>query len=143
MKCLTAKRPPAKRRAARVKKSEVAGALENTVHAAIAAFLDTVLIPPTIYTTVPGGDGRMTTVPGYKSGFPDIIVLPSRSLLIRGVPVIGLEVKRSSGGVVSEKQIKMHEALHLNGTRVFVVRSIDDVRLALAECLLPTRERIW
>ena len=48
---------------------------EDEVHRAVATYLDLVLSPEATYTTIPGGHRVMTTAPGYRRGFPDILIV--------------------------------------------------------------------
>ena len=124
-----------KRKSVRLQKHP--GAVESVVHSAIVAYLEAVLIFPTWFTTIPGGHRRRTTTPGYKSGCPDILIIPPK---LRGLPIIMLELKRERGGVVSKKQIECHSDLRFNGVHVAVVRSIDEVRLVFEKVGLCTKE---
>lgn len=71
---------------------------------------------------------------GAVAGFPDLIVLP-----FAHVGPLFLEVK-AAGGYASAAQKDVHGRLRALGYRVAVVRSIDDVREALAGWGVWTRE---
>ncbi|EDM70812.1 hypothetical protein RAZWK3B_16760 [Roseobacter sp. AzwK-3b] len=72
---------------------------------------------------------------GALPGFPDLIVLPYAN-----IGALFFEVK-AEGNYADKNQRDMHEALRALGYRVAVVRSIDDVREALAEWGVGTTER--
>ena len=80
-------------------------------------------------------DGAMAKAAGQVSGYPDIEVLLHAK---NGGPVF-FEVK-SRTGRLSNSQAVMHDRLDALGYRVAVVRSIDDVRAALASWGVWTRE---
>ncbi len=60
-----------------------------------------------------------------ESGIPDI------TLIYHGI-YIGLEVKTKTGRPTKD-QVKMHERMHKNGAKVFIVRSISDVQVIMAD----------
>ena len=71
---------------------------------------------------------------GAVTGFPDLVVLPWAH-----VGPMFFEVK-APGGYPSGAQRDLHERLDGLGYRVAVVRSVDDVRAALAAWGVATRE---
>lgn len=71
---------------------------------------------------------------GALPGFPDLIVLTY-------VGALFLEVK-VEGNYADKNQKAMHESMRALGFKVAVVRSIDDVREALAEWGVGTTERV-
>ena len=60
-----------------------------------------------------------------ETGIPDITVI------YRGV-YVGLEVKTKKGKLTKDQKV-MHERMKKNGIIVRVVRSVDDVKIALTE----------
>lgn len=117
---------------------------ESQIQRSIVAYLRSVL-PDAITHHSPnegvrGGragylDGAMAKAAGQVAGFPDIVTLIHAKL---GGPVF-FEVK-SATGRVSTAQAVLHEKLEHLGYRVAVVRSIDEVRAALAGWGIWTRE---
>ena len=71
---------------------------------------------------------------GMSPGFPDVIVLPWAHM-----PVMLFEVK-SEGGRLTQGQRATHEHLRTLGHKIAVVRSVDDVREALADWGIASRE---
>ena len=72
---------------------------------------------------------------GYSAGTPDILV-------IDGGRAVWLELKAPKGRV-SDAQRACHEALHLAGAIVHVVRSLDEAIAALRWSCVPLREDRW
>ena len=60
-----------------------------------------------------------------ESGIPDI------TAIYRGV-YVGLEVKTKVGRLTKDQKV-MHERMHRNGVKVVIVRSVDEVKMVLAE----------
>jgi hypothetical protein len=60
-----------------------------------------------------------------ESGIPDI------TAIYRGV-YVGLEVKTKTGRLTKDQKV-MHARMNKNGVQVFIVRSVDDVKEALAK----------
>lgn len=97
-------------------------ALEGDLHRAVAQFLDLMAKRyGFVWTTVPGGDGRMTRAPGYRAGWPDVLLIWPRAIASM------IELKREKGGVVSEAQSEVGAALRTVSCLVTVARSIEDV----------------
>jgi hypothetical protein len=93
---------------------------EDVIQDAIVRYLRTIL-PRAITFAVPNG---RTKVSGITRGAPDLCVA------LPGGGVLWFEVKTKSG-VVDREQKAFHARLVEAGHLVAVVRSIDDVRLAL------------
>lgn len=72
---------------------------------------------------------------GAVTGFPDLLVLPYAN-----IGALFFEVK-AEGNYATTEQKAVHEQMRDLGYRVAVVRSIDDVRDALAEWGVGTTER--
>jgi hypothetical protein len=66
---------------------------------------------------------------GMRAGSPDLILV--RLAPSTGLPV-AIELKRTTGGRVSEPQAAMHEALRYAGWHVIVARGCDDALAQLA-----------
>lgn len=114
---------------------------EEALHASIAQYLDLALPQHATWTTFPaGGGGRLRGAilkgAGLRTGWPDIQILVRNSPYDSALPssrFIGFELKRPSGGTVSQKQIATHAAIRNSGGEVYVVRSIEEVYQALTE----------
>lgn len=93
-------------------------ALERQDHAAVAKFLDLALPPSFWWTTVPGGDGKMTTVPGYVSGTPDILLIErAEEHGLWSTNVYWIELKRR-GKKPTDEQALVHATLRAMGHQV-------------------------
>jgi hypothetical protein len=60
-----------------------------------------------------------------ESGIPDI------TCIYRGV-YVGLEVKTKTGRLTKDQKV-MHDRMHKNGVKVVIVRSVNDVKVVLAD----------
>ena len=107
---------------------------ESALQMQVVHALDWSLPPEAIVLVIPGGNGRATTAPGYKSGSPDTFVV------YRG-RVIFLELKRLKGGRLSPEQEDLHKRLMLCGAVVLVGRTLDQVMDQL-RALIPLRGRV-
>lgn len=67
---------------------------------------------------------------GVKTGFPDILIMvpPSERLRKMGYHACAVELKRISGGKVSDDQIRCIEALEDIGVCVIVAYGADDAK---------------
>ena len=72
------------------------------------------------YTSIPGGHGRMTRLPGYQSGAPDILIIS------RDAPPVAIELKAGKKGT-TQTQDDCHSLLRAAGAVVGVCRSVDEV----------------
>jgi len=112
--------------------------IESGIQRSIVQYLRTV-IPHSVVMAIPNGSQRTKTgrpanaVPGFLPGAPDLVVA-----LPRG-GVLWVEVK-SPVGRVSENQLLVHGLLTAAGHNCVVVRSVDDMRQALAFLKIETRE---
>lgn len=113
---------------------------ESKIQKAIVEYLRAVL-PNALVMAIPNGSQRTASgrpanaVAGLLPGAPDLCVaLPNGKTLF-------LEVK-SDKGRVSDNQILVHGLLNSLGHTVPVVRSVEDVRQALAFLNIPTKEKL-
>jgi len=128
---------------------------EDTLHACVKDALDTLLIPPAEWTTMPAGGyglsaaaaGRLARL-GLKRGWPDLI-------LVHAARVYGIELKTRTGRLSKTRivrtrrggprvlvgQEEMHPRLEAAGMPIAVCRSLDDVLLALRKWRVPLRAR--
>ena len=117
---------------------------ERGIQRAVVAYLRQVLPGAIVHHSVneqalSGADRRAAAIAmrnakldGMLPGWPDIEVLTETRTLF-------FEVKRE-GGRLTPSQSRIHEEIRALGYSVAVVRSIEDVREALAEWAVPTRE---
>lgn len=98
------------------------------------------ICPRAVVAHVPNGGKRSVAEAarfkraGVLAGFPDLIMMAPgcRTLLI--------ELKATKNGSLSPAQRELHEILRANGYIVSGCKSIDDVRSALVDAGIPTRE---
>lgn len=107
---------------------------ERRLQSAVAQYLDAVLTPETFATCIPGGDGGVTTAPGYKPGTPDYLIVH------RGWAHF-IELKNEKGRA-SKKQGACWEAISRTGAPCVVARSVDDIAHWLATWRIPTRGKL-
>lgn len=112
---------------------------EAQLHKAAADLLDTILLPPAIYSTFPSGWGKLATATagrlrgcGLKAGFPDLIIIFNGR-------VTGIELK-TEDGALSKVQKAMFAKLGEAGMRIYICRNTDDVIGVLEQTSLPHRK---
>ncbi len=76
---------------------------EEILHRHVAQFLDVVIKPPMIWTTIPAGGGGLIRgaklkAMGLKKGWPDILIIAP------GPVVLGIELKRTDGRQSDEQR---------------------------------------
>lgn len=111
---------------------------EDKIQLAILEYLEAVLPNAFVHHSPNGGrrsitEGRRFKMLGVVAGFPDLILCPGNGRTYL------LEIK-SPTGRVSPEQRDVMDRLHHLGVEGAVVRSVDDVRLALKAWNLTTRE---
>lgn len=112
--------------------------IESGIQRSIVQYLRTV-VPGSVVMAIPNGSQRTAkghpanAVPGFLAGAPDLVVALS------GGGVLWVEVK-SPVGRVSENQVMVHGLLAAAGHNCIIVRSVDDVRKALDDLGIPTKE---
>ncbi len=113
---------------------------EDSIQADIIGFLRAVLPPNEAMAYANPNASRRTeggragnAVPGLTPGIPDL------SIVIRNGRIFYFEVK-AKDGKLSEAQQRMMDRLETMGVPAMVVRSIEDVRAALADWKIKTRE---
>jgi hypothetical protein len=109
---------------------------EDTLHIAVARFLNLALPAGTFWTTIPTGNlsrfqAQRMKAKGYRPGTPDIVI-------IFNYQAYWLELK-AKDGVVSDEQRAAHFALHAAGAHVGIARSLSNVQLWLQEWGIPLR----
>ena len=127
-------------------------AAEDELHAATARALDTLLLPPAMWTTFPAGNvplppqyaAKLSRL-GLKRGWPDVL------LVHRGI--YGIELKRP-GGVLSKTRVgrtsrgalrvlvgqeDVFPCLEAAGMRIAVCRSVPEVLAQLQAWGVPLR----
>lgn len=121
---------------------------EESLHVAVARFLDAALCPPTWWTSIDHGAGKlspragaMAKARGVRKGLPDVLVIhPSPSVLPSCI-VIGIEIKAAKGRQ-SQEQREVDAAFDAAGARYRVCRSIEDVAAVLRANDIPLRARV-
>jgi len=105
---------------------------EAQLQVAVARYLDAVLRPPVLWTSIDAGAGKMRPRTanqrkrrGVKKGWPDILIMAP------GPSVMGLELKTSKGTLLPE-QIAMEQAFFNCKAWFVTCRSVNDVERALA-----------
>lgn len=111
-------------------------ASEHQIQSAIVAYLDAVLPPGVRVVGVSNNPrsrvmGGREKARGMRRGFPDLMLTGRYHAL--------LEVKRK-GGTLRREQTEWRDWAVDNGVAYAVVRSIEDVRAALASWRIVTRE---
>jgi hypothetical protein len=121
---------------------------ERPIQRAVVAYLRQVLPDALVHHSVneqalSGRDRKAAAIAmrnakldGMVPGFPDVIVLPWAH-----IPLMFFEVK-AEGAYTTPTQREVHSRLETLGYRVAVVRSVDDVREALAAWGIGTREAV-
>lgn len=109
---------------------------ERAFQAAVFRFLDIALPQDKtiFYSAIPGGDGKVTLAPGYKSGLMDVL------LIKRGVAHF-IELKTQSG-VVSTAQRDCADAVRWAGARHGIARTLLDVENHLRAWDFPLRAEV-
>jgi hypothetical protein len=108
---------------------------EESLHIAVAQFLDLALPDDAVWTTIPAGGGGKVRgahlkAMGYKPGWPDILVV------YRG-RTICIELK-APGGTLSKPQKALHPRLTLAGALVYTAKRIEEVE-GFLRVLMPLR----
>lgn len=124
----------------RAKARAVAIATENAVQAAVIGYLQAVL-PDVFVAAIPNAAARKrggragNAVPGLRPGVPDLFfIMPKHDSTVYFV-----EIKRP-GGVLSKAQLECHKELRQRGAHVTTVESVDEMRAALEDWNILTRE---
>ncbi len=120
---------------------------EEAIHAAIVEYLRTMLPAAWLVHHSPNGGARVAervraAKMGTIAGWPDLEV--KGRIYEDGKPEgypfnVYFEVK-APRGTLSDEQIAVHDRLRDIGDRVFVVRSIDEVRRVAWDIGLPVRD---
>ena len=111
---------------------------EDTIQAAIVDYLRAV-VPSAVVSSIPLGGLRSKREAaklkwtGALAGIPDLVAA------LPGAVTLWIEVKRPKAGL-TDRQPAIHEALAALGHHVIVAREIADVRTALADLGVATRE---
>lgn len=111
---------------------------EDKLQAQLVRYLNLVLIQPAFCAAVPNGGKRskaeaaIMKATGTRAGMPDLIVVAPECVLF-------LEVKVPKTGTPSAAQKVVAHDLKAMGYQHFYVRSLEDVRDALAAAGITTR----
>lgn len=106
--------------------------LEHALQVAVAQYLAVALRPPTIWTSLDAGAGKMSPITaalrkarGVKAGWPDILVIhPGR--MPNMATVLGIELKAGKGRT-SPAQEDVCLVMRSAGANYAVCRSVDEV----------------
>lgn len=107
---------------------------ERQLQAAVAQYLKAALPADAFFSALPGGDGRMTRAPGYRSGLPDMMVL------YKGQAIF-FELK-SKTGRVTQRQRDAADHITTAGGIAWAVNSLIAVDGILRGSGVPLRARI-
>lgn len=112
---------------------------EATLHKYVAEYLDMVIRPPMVWTTIAhGGGGRVRGAQlkarGLKPGWPDILIIAP------GPNVLGIELK-AKGGSQTPEQRAVETAFHGCKAWYVLCRSVEEVSKAVHFVLKPTAAR--
>jgi hypothetical protein len=114
------------------------GPSENQLHAAVADYLDWMLLPPAFFTTFPAGGyvlprsgAGLLKRKGLKAGFPDII-------LFYDGRTIGIELKVANNKP-TPVQMGTLARLREAGIHCYICRDVDRVQEVLKEEGFPLR----
>jgi hypothetical protein len=112
--------------------------VEEPIHIQIVNYLRAVLPDALVWHPANGGYRNKSDAARFKRmgvipGIPDLILWTGEGR------TFGLEIKTDVGRL-SKEQKAIHEWMKRSGLQVAVVRSIDDVRAALAAWGVETRE---
>jgi hypothetical protein len=122
---------------------------EHQLHRQVAAYLAAALRPPTAWTSIDAGAGKLTRFSatsakarGVKAGWPDILVIHPQPIGCGlGCILVGIELKIRKGRLSAE-QLEVHSSLTMAGARVAVCRSVEDVEALLIRNGVPLRARL-
>lgn len=119
---------------------------EHRLQVAVANYLAVALKPPTIWTSLDAGAGKMSPITaamrkarGVKPGWPDVLIIhPGR--MPHMATVVGIELKATAGRM-SKAQATIAGAMSGAGCEYFLCRSIEGVAKALEMAGIPLHAR--
>lgn len=109
---------------------------ERDLHKTLGEYLDRSLPDDAWHTAIPGGDGRVTTHPAYRSGAPDHLVLWNRQPFFFELKAPDSKTKPSA------VQTETHKRINWAGASVLVARSVKAVEQYLIDKGVPLRGRV-
>jgi hypothetical protein len=119
---------------------------EHALHVAVARYLALALKPPTVWTSLDAGAGKMGAAAagrrkarGVKPGWPDLLVMHHNSPNT-GTIVLGIELKAGTG-TASTAQKAIAKAFYDCDAEYVICRSISEVAAALALADIPLHAR--
>lgn len=107
---------------------------ERQLQSAVAEFLGWALPDGCYFTSIPGGDGRATRAPGWRSGTPDLMIL------WRGRAIF-IELKAPAGRL-SDAQKDAALAITFAGGLAYSARSVEEVEELLRALQIPLRGKV-
>lgn len=108
---------------------------ERQLQSVVSQYLGMALPHDSFFSSLPGGNGRVTTTPGYRSGLLDMLIL------CRGFPPILMELKWGRGRLSSQQRQVIEEAMAA-GARCFVVYGLHEVEINLRSLGIPLRASV-
>jgi len=117
---------------------------EQALHLAVAAYLRVALRPPTYWTTIDHGAGKMTKAAaglrkqrGVQAGIADLLVVHPMGLTYSdGALVVWIELKAGRGDQ-SIPQVAFEKQMWACGCQYYVARSVDEVEAVLRQMGIP------
>lgn len=118
---------------------------EQALQIAVAGFLRHALRPPTFWSSIDHGAGKMTPASaglrkarGVKPGLPDILIMHP---FFDGTLVVGVELK-AGRGTPSVHQGAVWAAFNECRALYYIARSIEEVEAKLRECGIPLNAKV-
>lgn len=103
---------------------------------------------PTFFTTFPAGYGKLgkgmagkLKAKGMKAGMPDILIFDTHNMIANRTytKVVGLELKVRYN-TTTAKQRQTHALLQAVGVKVYTIRTLNDVLVALQASNIPYKQ---
>ena len=115
--------------------------LEHAFQRQVAQYLAVALRPPTLWTSIDAGAGRMTKAAagdrkarGVRPGWPDVLIFhPAGAGAVRA---LFIELKAGKGSL-SSTQSALANAARETGVRYRGCRSLDDIDLEIRIAMIP------
>lgn len=119
---------------------------EHRLQIAVANYLSVALKPPTIWTSLDAGAGKMSPITaalrkarGVKAGWPDVLVIHPGRMPHMAI-VLGIELKAGKGRM-SGAQKEMAVAMYNAGCSYVTCRSIQEIAKILDFLAIPLHAR--
>lgn len=117
---------------------------EHDLQRSVAQYLDAVLTKDVLWSSIDhAGKGavrmKLLKARGVKNGWPDITLYWDPGYFDHGVGILHIELKSLKGRISAEQAQFCERSRNLDHGYV-IARSIDEIRTALKEYFVPTRE---